>query len=134
MPRNNKRLRVFVKHVINPILRNLTHSSRGHFALLYHVGRRSGKTYESPIMAFNARDGFVIVLTYGPDVDWLRNLQTAGQGKLLWHKQEYALQKPVFIDARTALPVLPPFIRFVLRLNGAKEFVKVASQPISSGE
>jgi len=131
MKRDNKRLRTFVKHFVNPVLRNLAHSSRGHFALLRHVGRRSGKTYENPIMAFRVENGFIIVLTYGPNTDWLRNLQAAGQGSLLWHKQEYALQGPEFINAQTALPALPPFIKFVLRRIGEEGFVKVASQPVS---
>jgi deazaflavin-dependent oxidoreductase (nitroreductase family) len=109
-------------------LRNFAHSSRGPFALLRHVGRRSGKTYEIPIMVWRVEDGFVIVLTYGPHVDWLRNLQVAGQGSLRWHKQEYVFQKPEFIDAKTALPALPPFIKQVLRLRGVQDFVKLPGQ------
>ena len=128
MDKDNRRLRTFVKHFVNPLLRNFAHSSRGPFALLRHVGRRSGKTYEIPIMVWRVEDGFVIVLTYGPHVDWLRNLQAAGQGSLLWHKQEYVFQKPEFIDAKTALPALPPFIKQVLRLRGAQDFVKLSSQ------
>ena len=129
MSKDNKRIRTFVKHFVNPILRNAAHSSHGPFALLRHVGRRSGKTYEIPIMVWRVEDGFVIVLTYGPQVDWLRNLQTADQGTLRWHKQEYVFQTPVFIDAQEAYSALPLFIKQVLRLNGAHEFVKLVSQP-----
>lgn len=129
MPRDNKRLRTFVKHFVNPLLRTLAHSSRGPFALLRHVGRRSGKTYEIPIMVWPVADGFVIALTYGPDVDWLRNLQAAGQGSLRWHKREYVFQKPESIDAQTALLALPPLVKRILRLRGAHEFVKLPSQP-----
>lgn len=131
MNKDNKRLRTFVKHFVNPLLRNFAHASRGPFALLRHVGRRSGKTYEIPIMVWRVEDGFVIVLTYGRQVDWLRNLQAAGQGSLRWHKQEYIFQKPEFIDAKTALPALPPFIKQILRLRGAHEFVKLSSQPVA---
>ncbi len=129
MSKDNKRLRTFVKHFVNPLLRNFARASRGPFALLRHVGRRSGKTYEIPIMVWRVEDGFVIALTYGPQVDWLRNLQAAGQGSLLWHKQEYVFQKPEFIDAKTALPALPPLIKQILRLHGTHEFVKLSSQP-----
>ena len=129
MSKDNKRLRTFVKHFVNPVLRNIAHSSRGPFALLRHVGRRSGKTYEIPIMVWPVDGGFVIVLTYGPDVDWLRNLQAAGQGSLRWHKQEYVFQKPEPIDAKTAQAALPPLIKRILRLRGAHEFVKLPSQP-----
>lgn len=131
MHRENKRLRTFVKHFVNPVLRYAARSSRGPFALLRHVGRRSGKTYEIPIMVWRVADGFVIVLTYGPHVDWLRNLQAAGGGSLRWHKREYTLQKPEFIDAKIAESALPPFIKNVLRIRGVHEFVKIPGQPLS---
>lgn len=128
MSKDNKRLRTFVKHFVNPLLRNLARSSRGPFALLRHVGRRSGKRYEIPIMVWPVEDGFVIALTYGPNVDWLRNLQAAEQGTLYWHKREYVFQTPIFIDAKEALPALPSFIRGVLQRRGTHEFVKLVSQ------
>jgi deazaflavin-dependent oxidoreductase (nitroreductase family) len=131
MSKDNKRLRTFVKHTVNPVLRNFAHSSRGPFALLRHVGRSSGKKYEIPIMVWRLEDGFMIVLTYGRNVDWLRNLQVAGQGSLLWHKKEYTLRQPEFIDEKKALPALPPFIKRVLALRGAHEFVKFSSQSVS---
>jgi deazaflavin-dependent oxidoreductase (nitroreductase family) len=129
--KDNRRLRTFVKHFVNPVLRNLARAPRGPFALLRHVGRRSGKQYEIPIMVWRVDDGFVIVLTYGRHVDWLRNLQAAGQGSLRWHRREYALQQPVFIDAQAALPALPPLIKQVLRLRGVHEFVKIPGQLVS---
>ena len=126
MPKDNKRLRTFVKRFVNPILRNVAHSSLGPFALLRHVGRRSGKQYEIPIMVWRMKDGFMIVLTYGRNVDWLRNLQAADQGSLRWHKREYVFKRPEFIDTKTARQALPPFIKFVLGLRGAHEYVKLA--------
>jgi deazaflavin-dependent oxidoreductase (nitroreductase family) len=129
MNNDNKRVRTFVKRFINPILRNFAQLSRGPFALLRHVGRRSGKPYEIPIMVWPVEDGFVIELTYGSQVDWLRNLQAAGQGILRWHKREFVLQKPEFIDAEIGWRALPGWTRPILRLSGEHEFVKLPSQP-----
>lgn len=129
--KNNKKLRTFVKRIVNPIMRNFAYASHGPFALLRHVGRNSGKTYEIPMMVWPVEGGFVIVLTYGPHVDWLRNLQAAGHGSLRWHKQEYVFQKPEFIDATTALAALPPFIKQVLKINGARHFIRISSQPVA---
>ena len=129
MSKDNKRKRNFVKRFVNPILRNAADSSRGPFALLRHVGRRSGKPFEIPIMVWRIEDGFIIVLTYGPHVDWLRNLQAAEQGTLRWHKQEYVFQTPVFVDEKTAMQALPSFIQFVLRRLNTHEFVKLVGHP-----
>src|SRR5512147_1191921 len=64
------RIRIFNKHILNPLTRRLARSSLGVFANVRHVGRRSGKHYETPILVRPADGGFVIALTYGPEVDW----------------------------------------------------------------
>ena len=131
MSKENKGLRTFVKRFVNPILRNAARSSRGPFALLRHVGRKSGKTYEIHIMVWRVQDGFVIALTYGPQVDWLRNLQAAEQGTLRWHKQEYVFQTPVFIDEKIAVRALPALIRGFLGKRSTHGFVKLVAQPVA---
>ncbi|HEY0757071.1 MAG TPA: nitroreductase family deazaflavin-dependent oxidoreductase [Ktedonobacteraceae bacterium] len=125
MSRERKRIRAFNKRVTNPLLRGFARLSYGPFALIHHVGRRSGKDYETLIMVWPVTDGFVIALTYGPGVDWYRNLVAAGQGKLFWHKHEYILQKPEPVDAQTALTAFSIFQKPVLRLLGVNDFVQM---------
>ena len=54
--------------------------------ILEHVGRRSGKPYRTPLMAFNAdvdgQPGLAILLSYGPDRDWLKNLTAADNARM----------------------------------------------------
>ena len=75
------RLRIFNKYVINRVLRVFSHLSHGPFAIIGHAGRRSGKSYETVIMVWPMEESFVIALTYGSQVDWLRNLLAAGGGQ-----------------------------------------------------
>jgi hypothetical protein len=79
------RLRVFNKYVTNRLLRVFAKVSLGPFALIRHVGRRSGKPYETVIWAWRLGEGFVIALTYGPEVGWYHNMRAAGGGTLVWH-------------------------------------------------
>lgn len=51
-----------------------------HAALLHHVGKRSESAYATPQTAHRSEDTFIVPLPYGTEVDWLRNLQAAGQG------------------------------------------------------
>ena len=120
------RIRYFNKHVTNRILRRFASSSRGPFAVIYHVGRRSGKPYETTIMVWPLGDGFVIALTYGESVDWYRNILAAGLGTLLWHGSVYAVGKPEPIDVETALPAFPLAFRPILRRR-VQHFVRVKS-------
>ena len=75
------RIRVFNKYVTNRVLRVLAYLPFGPFAIMRHVGRRSGKHYENVLMVWQVPQGFVIALTYGPQVDWYRNLLAAEGGR-----------------------------------------------------
>ena len=127
---SHKRIRTINKYITNPLLRRFANASRGPFAVIHHVGRRSGKPYETTIMIWQMGDDFVIALTYGPDVDWYRNLVAAGHGTLLWHGKRYAIEKPEPIDRTTALTAFPPFIRLILRLHGTHDFIITKRQVI----
>ncbi len=124
-------LRTFNKHVTNRITRRFASLSRGPFALVRHIGRRSGKTYETPIMVEREGEDFVIALTYGPNVDWYRNVQAAGHCELLWHGRTYALDSPEPLAAQTVLPHYPQPQRQILRMLGTHHFVRMKSHPVT---
>ena len=119
------RIRVFNKYVTNRILRRFANLPFGPFAIIRHVGRRSGKPYETVIMVWPTGEGFVIALTYGPKVDWYRNMLAAGGGTVFWHRKAYVVGKPEPIDAKTALPVFPWPFRQILGRIGLQDFVRV---------
>ena len=121
----SQRVRVFNKYITNPLLRAFASSSRGPFAVLRHVGRHSGKPYETTIMVWPLLDSFVIALTYGESVDWYRNVLAAGRCTLHWHGREFTLGKPEPIDARSALQAFPPFFKMVLSTRGTMRFVQM---------
>ncbi|HEU0003849.1 MAG TPA: nitroreductase family deazaflavin-dependent oxidoreductase [Ktedonobacteraceae bacterium] len=121
------RIRIFNKYVTNRVFRGFASRSQGPFAVIRHVGRRSGKPYETTIMVWHTGEGFVIALTYGSKVDWYRNIVAAEGGTLLWHGKVYTIGKPEPIDAKKALTAFPAFFRFILRRSGTHEFVWVKS-------
>jgi deazaflavin-dependent oxidoreductase (nitroreductase family) len=65
-------------NTLNRLTKRLARTGRGPFALVRHVGRTSGRTYETPLILARVPDGFVAELTYGPGVDWYRNIVAAG--------------------------------------------------------
>jgi deazaflavin-dependent oxidoreductase (nitroreductase family) len=92
-----QRLARFNRHVTNPVQRLWA----GHlppFGILEHVGRRSGRTYSTPLNVFPAdidgTPGVVIVLTYGPDRDWLKNLHAAGGGRIQRSGKMFGVSQP----------------------------------------
>ena len=64
--------------VLNPLTSRTARPGRGPFSMVRHVGRRSGRTREIPVILAQTAEGFVAELTYGPNVDWYRNIVAAG--------------------------------------------------------
>ena len=126
------RMRYFNKRVTNPVLRGFTSFSHGPFAIIYHVGRRSGKPYETVIWVWKMRDGFVIALTLGSEVDWLRNMKATNGGKVYWHRRLYIVGKPELIDTEKALTAFPAFFRLLFRTVG-RQMQFVLMKPTGPG-
>jgi deazaflavin-dependent oxidoreductase (nitroreductase family) len=120
---------VLLKYSLNPLTRRLARSSFGPFSIVRHIGRRSGKLYETPIIAAPARDGFVIELTYGDDVDWHKNVLAAGGCTVIRHGKEYVIDKIEPIDTETGRASFSPLQQLILRLLRRKHFEKLKIQP-----
>jgi len=117
-----------LKYTLNPLTRRVAHSSFGPFAIVRHVGRKSGKVYETPIIARLVEDGFVIELTYGHDVDWHKNVLAAGGCTMVWHHKEYVIDKIEPLDTKAGMAAYPPMLRLILRVLGRKDFEKMKFQ------
>ena len=72
-----------ITHTLNRWTTRLARAGRGRFSLVRHVGRTSGKQYETPIIVAPAEGGFIAELTYGENVDWYRNVVAAGGCELV---------------------------------------------------
>jgi hypothetical protein len=122
-------LTTVLKYTLNPLTRRLARSSFGPFAIVRHVGRRSGKRYETPIIVRPLADGFVIELTYGNDVDWHKNVLAAGGCILVWHDKEYAINQIEPLDPKIGLAAFSPLQQMILRLLKRNHFEKMKYQP-----
>ncbi len=127
-------MRFFSKRVINPVVLKFAGSPRSPFAVIRHVGRRSGREYETPLLVALVRDGFVIELTYGLAVDWYRNVVAAGECTVLWHGRVYICNEFEPIDVAIALPAFPLALQLPLRIFGARHFVRMKSRLVAPGE
>lgn len=119
------RVRVFNKHVTNKLLIHIAGKRFGHFAILSHTGRKSGKLYRTPIIAEPVPGGFVIALTYGKKVDWYANVTTQGSCSLRWKNQDYQLTHPELIEREAGLLAFPKLLRPALRKSGTEDFLRL---------
>jgi deazaflavin-dependent oxidoreductase (nitroreductase family) len=119
------RVRVLNKYITNKILIHIAGKKFGHFAILSHTGRKSGKVYKTPIIAEPAENGFVIALTYGKKVDWLANVMASGSCDLYWKEHDYHLVSPKVVDRESGLMAFPSPLNQVLRKVGIEYFLRL---------
>jgi deazaflavin-dependent oxidoreductase (nitroreductase family) len=84
-------------------------------AVVHHVGRKSGRAYRSPVVAFRSAEGFVIPMTYGRDVDWARNIVKAHGCEVEQMGRRLMLHNPRIVGFKGAEAHLPAIVRPALR-------------------
>ena len=72
--------------------------------IIEHTGRRSGKRYRTPVNVFTTADGLAVLLTYGPNRDWVKNLDAAGGGHVKHYGRTHAYTNPRVVPKAEALP------------------------------
>lgn len=96
MRRKSPRVLSAVKRVsraMKPVVLKSAGTAGASASVLRHVGRTSGRAYETPVVAVPTGDGFAVALPYGPDTDWLKNLQAAGSATLVTGGSSYIVDE-----------------------------------------
>ncbi|HSR87016.1 MAG TPA: nitroreductase family deazaflavin-dependent oxidoreductase [Streptosporangiaceae bacterium] len=116
--------------VLNPLIVRL--AGRRHFGMageLSHVGRRSGRTYVTPVGTRRAGDVVVIPLTFGNRSDWSQNVLAAGRCSVKLRGQHYALSSPELLaraDAGSLLHLaFTPLERASFTALGITQFMRL---------
>ncbi len=111
-----------LQRTLNRLTVRLALAGLGPFSLVRHVGRRSGRPFETPLILAPTDGGFVAELTYGPTVNWYRNVVAAGRCEVVVGGVTYAIGaiEPLAPDA--GLRAFRPAERVVLRLLRRHEF------------
>jgi deazaflavin-dependent oxidoreductase (nitroreductase family) len=89
------------KRVVNP-----RQIRKGKFPVVAHVGRTSGRVYQTPLDAYPTKTGYVLVARYGPESDWVRNILAAGTATLRIGGEEHTLDSPRLVSQEEALHAL----------------------------
>jgi deazaflavin-dependent oxidoreductase (nitroreductase family) len=113
--------------VTNPIVRNVAGRLPG-FAIVTHVGRRSGRVFRTPVNLFRQGDRYVIALTYGADSQWVRNVLAAGEADIETRGQRLHLVEPEIVHDPSRSHVPAP-IRPILGAVGVDDFMLLRRAP-----
>jgi hypothetical protein len=124
--------RIINKRYLNPLMLKFAGRKYSPQAIVYHKGRKSGRSYSTPIVLEPITDGFIIPLPYGADVDWCRNILAASQCTIQWHGNTYTVVEPALINAADVINDLPPVRQKIFQMIGVKHVLKVRISTITS--
>ena len=100
-------LRLFTRAMRPLALRSAGQDGSG-TSVVRHVGRRSGRTYETPVIAVRHEDGFLIALPYGKRTDWLKNVLGKGSATIVTNGHTYEVDRPEVIPMAEATAYFRP--------------------------
>jgi deazaflavin-dependent oxidoreductase (nitroreductase family) len=90
---------------IKPLVLKSSGTRGGIASVVQHVGRRSGRSYETPVNAVPTDDGFVIALPYGLNTDWLKNVLASGSANIVHEGGTYEVDRPEIVPTAIAEPL-----------------------------
>jgi deazaflavin-dependent oxidoreductase (nitroreductase family) len=128
-----RRLARFNRVVTNRVTRPFAAFLPG-FAVVVHTGRRSGREYRTPVNAFTRGDGYVIVLTYTSNTDWVANVLAAGGCRLVHLGREIEVGRPALSKGSDAKRLFPVLLRPLLRVMGVDEALSLAAVSPDPGD
>ncbi|MEU4244568.1 nitroreductase family deazaflavin-dependent oxidoreductase [Actinoplanes sp. NPDC026619] len=111
-----------LRNTLNRVTVRVARSGRGPFALVRHVGRRSGRPYETPLLLARHDGDFVAELTYGPAVDWHRNVLAAGRCEVVAGGRTYEIDRISVLPPGDGLRAFGNPAALVLRLLRRRDF------------
>jgi deazaflavin-dependent oxidoreductase (nitroreductase family) len=111
----------FNKTVTNRLTRPFARHLGG-FGVVRHEGRRSGTIYETPVNCWITGDAVTIALTYGSEVDWLKNLQALDGGEIIIKGTGIRVGGPKVLSTSDGMSRMPPLPRFLLPWINVSEF------------
>lgn len=110
---------------VNKRVFNRLEVKRGARPVLTHVGRSSGKTYQVPLDAHRVDNGYIFILMYGSDSDWVKNVLAAGTARLRIGGDEIDLVSPRLVTEEAAWQQLPDSTKAPPKFLRVTEFLQM---------
>jgi len=117
----------FNRLAFNRVVRTFAGRRGSPVAVVEHRGRRSGRPYRTPVLAFGTDGGYLVVLFYGDARDWVRNVLAAGACTLERGGRRVELTAPRLLDAGDGMTLVPLPMRPALRLLRVRRVLRLSA-------
>jgi deazaflavin-dependent oxidoreductase (nitroreductase family) len=94
-------------------------------SVIRHVGRTTGRPYETPVGAVAIDNGFVIALPSGSNTDWLKNVLAGGSAVIVDEGSTYEVDQPEVVPLAVEALSFSPQDQRAHRLFGVEQCLRV---------
>jgi len=114
-------LRRMNRSVTNPRVMRTAGTSGTQTSVIEHVGRKSGKTYETPVDIIETTTRLLIALPYGVRTDWIRNVMDAGSAAVVTRGERIPVDRPAIVATADVEALIPGRTMRTLKLFGVNQ-------------
>ena len=108
------------KRVFNPMEKR-----KGKRPGITHVGRTSGREYQTPLDAHRVEGGFIFILMYGSRSDWVQNVLAAGTASVTKDGETFELESPQVISKDEAWQQLSDTVKAPPEFLNVTEYLRM---------
>jgi deazaflavin-dependent oxidoreductase (nitroreductase family) len=98
-------------------------------AIIRHRGRRTGRDFVTPVLAFGTPEGLVVGVLYGMASDWVRNVRVAGRAQVQRRGALCEHRRVRLVSRDEGLPSVPVLLRGPYRALGVRDFLELNVMP-----
>lgn len=113
------------RSVTNPRVMRTAGTAATQTSVIEHVGRRSGRSYETPVDIVDTATGMLIALPYGARTDWLRNVLAAGSAAVVTGGERLEVGRPTIVATAEVADLIPRRTLATLRLFGVSQCLRL---------
>lgn len=120
----SRRMARFNRSIANPVVRRFA-GWLPPLAIVLHRGRRTGRAFATPVLAFGTADGLVVGVLYGIESDWVRNVQAAGRAQVRRRGVVRDYERARLVGREKGIRLLPPAVGFAFRALKVRGFIRL---------
>jgi deazaflavin-dependent oxidoreductase (nitroreductase family) len=109
------------RSVTNPRMMRTAGTAETQTSVIAHIGRKSGRSYETPIDIIETSTGLLVALPYGTRADWVRNVLDAGSATVVTHGERVDVKSPNIVAISDVAGSIPRGTMRMLRLFGVSQ-------------
>ncbi len=118
-------LRRMNRSVTNPRVMRTAGTAGTQTSVIEHLGRRSGKTYQTPVDIIETTTRLLIALPYGVRTDWLRNVLDAGSATVVTRGVRIPVDRPDIVATADVAELIPGRTMRTLKLFGVSQCLRL---------